>query len=483
MMIKKLYYEVFESEEKREKLIALKNALADESNARVLKFELAGDFSKLFSLLNEADDKVRKNAVQIMGVLGMDEYADVIYKAYKNEEKLFVKPAYLTTLLKLECSGLCDEFKERRKELDEAFYDSSATKHIREEISILNKLILKYDKAKQLKFTGYDEEYDIVLTTNRFCVDYLYDEIKAPFAKLKTAVRVKTNDIKSLMNIRIYNELLFALNDLKKIPDGSVEDIAKELLDGDMLLILNKAHKADAYKFRVELRGDVDIAKKLAMECERISKGKLINSISDYDIEIRLVKTKDEDYIAFLKMYTLPDYRFNYRVNYVAASIQPFNAALMMKLCEPYMKLNARVLDPFCGVGTMLIERNKLCKADTLYGVDIFGQAITKARENVAITKIPVHFINRDFFDFTHEYSFDEIVTNMPVLKDLKAENDIYKQFFEKVNELMNEGMIFIYSTNEKAIKANLTPNYRIVETFLMSKKDNTKVFVIKKVN
>jgi len=101
----------------------------------------------------------------------------------------------------------------------------------------------------------------------------------------------------------------------------------------------------------------------------------------------------------------------------------------------------------------------------------------------VAITKIPVHFINRDFFDFTHEYSFDEIVTNMPVLKDLKAENDIYKQFFEKVNELMNEGMIFIYSTNEKAIKANLTPNYRIVETFLMSKKDNTKVFVIKKVN
>ena len=53
----------------------------------------------------------------------------------------------------------------------------------------------------------------------------------------------------------------------------------------------------------------------------------------------------------------------------------------LAKLAQPYLKANAQVLDPFCGVGTMLIERNKLAPANPMYGIDIFGEAIDKAME------------------------------------------------------------------------------------------------------
>lgn len=38
--------------------------------------------------------------------------------------------------------------------------------------------------------------------------------------------------------------------------------------------------------------------------------------------------------------------------------MHPSLAALIMELAAPYLKENAQIIDPFCGVGTMLIERD-----------------------------------------------------------------------------------------------------------------------------
>ena len=67
------------------------------------------------------------------------------------------------------------------------------------------------------------------------------------------------------------------------------------------------------------------------------------------------------------------------------------------------MKEDAQVLDPFCGVGTMLIERHKAVRANTSYGIDILEEAVLKARENAEAAKQVIHFVNRDFFEFTHD--------------------------------------------------------------------------------
>ena len=44
-----------------------------------------------------------------------------------------------------------------------------------------------------------------------------------------------------------------------------------------------------------------------------------------------------------------------------------------------------------------------------------------------------INFINRDYFDFTHAYLFDEIITNMPVRgRKSKEETDTFTADFLK---------------------------------------------------
>ena len=63
----------------------------------------------------------------------------------------------------------------------------------------------------------------------------------------------------------------------------------------------------------------------------------------------------------------------------------------------------------------MLIERDIAQPAREKYGIDIFGPAIEGARENASLAGEKINFIHRDYFDFKHDYLFDEIITNMPV--------------------------------------------------------------------
>ena len=57
-------------------------------------------------------------------------------------------------------------------------------------------------------------------------------------------------------------------------------------------------------------------------------------------------------------------------------------------------------------------ERSYFSHAKSSYGTDIYGEAVLKARANAKIAGMPIHFINRDFMEFKHEYLFDEIITD-----------------------------------------------------------------------
>lgn len=116
--------------------------------------------------------------------------------------------------------------------------------------------------------------------------------------------------------------------------------------------------------------------------------------------------------------------------------MHPSLAALIMELAAPYLKENAQIIDPFCGVGTMLIERDIRVPAREKYGTDIFGEAIDGARENAALAGEQINFIHRDFFDFKHDYLFDEIVTNMPVRGKMTRSSSTVcmRNFSESIN-------------------------------------------------
>ena len=251
---------------------------------------------------------------------------------------------------------------------------------------------------------------------------------------------------------------------------------------------LTECHEGDApFFFRLEVKSaepKTEFVKKLGASLEKKSDWKLANSTTDYEIEIRLIEAKDGSFVPFLKLYSMKMKRFAYRKNAIAMSIHPATAAMLMYLAKPYLKENAQILDPCCGVGTMLIERDILVPAREKYGIDIFGDAIDMARENAALAGEKINFIHRDYFDFKHDYKFDEIVTNMPV-KGKKAKEDMdafYARFFEKSKSLLAEdGIIIMYSNEVGFVKKQLRlqPCYRLIQEYTVRKKDSYCLFII----
>ncbi len=195
--------------------------------------------------------------------------------------------------------------------------------------------------------------------------------------------------------------------------------------------ILNKNHSGrEPFYFRVGVKGALSreekntLAKQAGAAIGQAFSGSLLNAPSHYEVEIRLSADREGMLTPYLKLFTLPDNRFCYRRYHVAAGLRPFIAAGLIGLAKPYLKESAQVLDPFCGVGTLLIERRYAGPVRSAYGVDTFGEAIEKARKNAQIAGMPVNYINRNFFDFAHDYLFDEIITDMPDPAGDRAETD-----------------------------------------------------------
>lgn len=210
----------------------------------------------------------------------------------------------------------------------------------------------------------------------------------------------------------------------------------------------------------------------------------LLNSTDSYEAEIRILSSKEGQIRIFLKMNTIEMNRFAYRKEAIAASIHPSSAALLMHLAKPYLKEKAQILDPCCGVGTMLVERHMLLPARVIYGIDIFGEAVEKAKINCDAAGMHVNFIHKDYLDFEHDYRFDEIIANMPVRgKKTKEEQDrFYEHFFDKSADLLAPGgNMIIYSNEDGFIKKQLRlhENLRLKQEFVIHEKNHFVLYII----
>lgn len=492
-MLRETYEQIKNGIDVRKNLIELKSELKQDSNKMALSYYLAGEYEIFYNLLEDEDAKVRKNAALIMGALGIQEFMKPLYNAYVKEEKLFVKADYLTALKQLDYREILEVLKERLDFLVKGTFEETSMKHINEEKKLLTNMILDIEGTKKHTFVGYDVLSDLILLTNRDHKEITLEQIKNGVAKTFNAgVVVRTRDLEEILEIRTYSEVLFRLKGALTVENDPVK-AAERLWKNGILDFLNVRHEEKTpYYFRVEIKTKMPLdeksnfAKKLAMQLETVSNRSLINSTSNYEVELRLVQNKEGAFNVLIKLYTIPDNRFGYRKHAVSASIQPVQAALIAKLAKPYLKENAQVLDPFCGVGTMLIERNKLVSANPMYGIDSFGEAIDKAIENTRSDHTVINYINRDFFDFKHDYLFDEIFTNMPISRGRKTEEEIellYNRFFKKALEVLkNEAIIVLYTRDKEFVLKGIAQNpaYHIEENIAISKKEGAYLFIIK---
>lgn len=489
-MIEKLYDSIVRNEEVRASLIELRQLLKEEKNRSQWE-ALVQETDPLVNCLEDADAKVRKNAALILGELGKEK--ERLYEAYQKEEKRFVKTSYLKALSHFDLSDLADTLKARLQEVLAEEQTPENKKHLDEEIRQLQQMVTAVEGTVKHTFCGYQEQFDLLLTTYQPYQQITADQIHTGEVKvLNAGVRVQSDQLRSILNIRTYREMLFLMSGSKKLI-GTPEKIAAQIAKSDLLEKLQKCHKEEApFYFRIDLRSPMSLeekskfAKKMATELEAVTGRKLINSTSDYEVEIRLMENKDGSYFPCYRMLTIPQKRFAYRKEVVSTSIHPSLAALCMRLAGDYLEENAQVLDPFCGVGTMLIERERYRKVRVSYGIDSFGEAIEKAKENTRRANTSVYYIHRDYFDFKHDHLFDEIITNMPIKgKKRKEEMDeIYASFFKQSSDLLcTGGRIIMYCNEQAFVKKQLRLHKEFVlrEEFLIRKKDGYCLYVLEK--
>lgn len=493
-MINELFNTLADGGNQRETLSRLRGQIKEEAVLAELR-KLAGNGETVIALLAHEDAKTRKNAALLLGDLQLQSALEALKEAYEKETTLFVKSAYLTALSKLDYTELLEFFKTRKAELLSREVLEEEKKHIGEELHELTAMITAMEGMPKHTFRGFLKPHKLLLATNREQREVTLQEVLELSAAIQRkaqlhplGVEVFTKEAEPFTKLRSYRELLFLIGN-KPVSERPAE-AAKEIWESGILSFLQECHKqAEPFAFRLDVKSPVpqtEYAKKLAMALEQCSGYTLLNDTKEYEVEIRLFAAKEGGYAVFLKLKTIPMKRFSYRKNAIAMSIHPAAAAMIVRLAKPYLKENAQILDPFCGVGTMLIERDICVPAREIYGIDIFGDAIAGGRENASLAGEKINFIHRDFFDFKHAYLFDEMITNMPVRgKKTKEEMDtFYKAFFEKAATLLNDNGKIIMYTNETGFvkkQLRLQNNYRLVQEFCIRKKEQFFLYIIEK--
>lgn len=498
-MLEKCWEELGRGENARENLSQLRSALKqEECRQEILAY--VGDGDKIVEFLTSQEPKVRKNAALLLGDLKLQSEAAALFESYQKEETLFVKSAYLIALQKLDASLYTEQFKARLAELSAYVPADNEKKHVAEELQQLEKLITAVEGIEHHKFSGFSGEQRFLLTTNREQREVTMAEVEGLSALVKRSARlhplgvlVKSRQLMPFTKLRTYRELLFCIPVKERVPKEP-EKAADAVWNAGIYEMLAECMEGgEVFYFRLDIKSRMELdkktvfAKRFGRRMGELSGRKLVNSVKEYEIELRLFETKEGDFLPFLRIPSLTAKRFSYRRHAVSASIHPSLAAMLVSLAKPYLKENAQILDPFCGVGTMLIERDILVPAREKYGIDIFGDAITYARENAAAAGEQINFIHRDYFDFRHAYLFDEIITNMPMRgKKTKEEMDeFYRRFFEKSKQVLTKGgTIVLYANEIGFIKKQLRirRDYKLLQEFVIREKEQFHLFIIETV-
>lgn len=490
-------------------LIKIKELLKGKDGENYIRFlkkecEALEDFK---ALLSDEDAKVRKNTARILGELAVPEMLQVLWETYLAEKTRFVRSAYLEALRSFDYRALLPAMKEQQKQIEAIPIDEENRKHLQEEKMLLRGLIAAKEQRRLHRFKGDGIPSELVLTTNRNHKHVVLEALGTLRKKeFNAGVMVQTKEPSQLLEIRTFEEMFFVLPGCGSVQAEPVQ-AAVALSAGGLVSYLDARHEKseEPYVFRIELRSQMTLeqkstfVRKMAMHLEEETKGRMVNAVSDYDIEIRLVESRQGDFNVLLKFFTLKDYRFAYRRKNIAAGMRPVGAALAIALAasefrtdlkgkkQPFFRENALVLDPFCGTGTMLIERHKYGKTREMFGLDIYSDAVEAARYNSQLADCKANYIHRDFFTFTSDRLFDEVITDMPFYTGESWEKQeelsrLYQGFFERIPKLLAQDAVMLLYTHDRAlVKKYAGAAFRTIKEFELSMKEGSYLFLLER--
>ena len=433
------------------------------------------------------------------------EVASYLYAAYKAEETMFVRSAYLEALKCFDCEPYRAELMERLTFLKEESWAEGDLKHVREERHAIESLFEASASEMKSEFKGLDREMGILLVIDEAVREAAQTELGAGAKVVPGGVRLTTSSWKKVQSCRLYKEALFPVP-LRKGSRITISNIGSLVADSKLIPMVDELLKAAKdstqtgsagenagareHPFRMEIRSSSDedrsgtALKRAAAELEEASKGRLRNSKTAYEFTLVLMAKRDGSLSPYIRLPDSTDHRFDYRKNSEATSMSAVMAAEAVQMIRPYLKDGAQVIDPFAGVGTLLIERAKAVPHGDLYATDIYGHAVIGGRENAELAGVNISYINRDFFDFKHDYPFDEVIAEFPDLfnKEAEEKEEFFRNFFRSAMEVTaDKAMLFLISAEDKAMHKHirLNPELRIVSEIEF--RGHEKIYVIEK--
>ena len=469
-----LWSEAVTAENPRVILSVIRDILKKEKPRGMLRRTIGNSKEKLADLLKHSDPKVRKNVCGIIGELGDAAYLESLYRAYSSEDQLFVRYSYVLAIgncgSAIDAEKLCELLKDLLvKEADTKEDNSLITnnKHINEEKLALTRAIDKLSPPIRHEFKGFKTPVPMLLTVMNYQYQLTLKELEEKSIEgrlVEEGILIEEQDLDKVYSCRTFYELFYPLDECKDL-EFDYKLIASAIIDANLVDFLDKCHDNDSnapFGYRVEFktadynRERSDFVKNLSRELDEASSGALKNSPSSYEVEIRIVE-KNNLCSVYIKLYSYKDNRFDYRRNDLATSINPVTAAIVVKSIEKWITSSAKVIDPFCGTGTMLIERAKLEEFDTLTGIDIFRTAISAATINSNLANVHLDLIDKDILEYSTGALFDELITNMPFDNKSATHNkyaDLYSSFVQKIPSLVRPGgMAFVYTIEKQLFR------------------------------
>jgi tRNA (guanine6-N2)-methyltransferase len=147
-----------------------------------------------------------------------------------------------------------------------------------------------------------------------------------------------------------------------------------------------------------------------------------------------------------------------YKIAHRPASLRASSAAALAWLSEP--REDDVVLDPFCGAGTILIERAHMGRYSMLLGSDRDAAALAAARVNVGTRYKPIQLENWDAGALPlGDASVDKIVTNLPwgLRYGSHGENrKLYPMWFREFARVLKSGGMMVMLTAEWRLMRDL---------------------------
>ncbi len=485
--------------------------------------------SALLALLAHEDAKTRKNAALLLADLGAlaegfvepeawvelaAPIPEALYRAFAAEGTKFVQSSYITALGSYDCSEYLPQLRQLLAELQAAQPDAPAEdlKHNRELRRALEELLAKCEPVSHPQCLGVSRAHSFILTAEPYILDPLKREVDGLYAAAGVAkasltnhgkagdggyllkphplgLRLMTDDLSPLAGSRLFRNILVHIRPRKGV-SITLDNLAASITATELLPLLCELYGSQKhYSFKLSLRGftfpwEAKRVKALAASLEEASGHALVNRSSQSLFELQLYEGSDGSLQWLAYFADLQPERFAYHTTSLPTSTNPVTAAQLVALAQSYLAPQATVMDPFAGMGTLLLERLFAQPASHAYAVDIYGEAVSLGRAQAQLAGQEVYYINRDYFDFTSDYPIDEVITEAPRLENKpKAEVDsFYDSFLFKTDEVLRAGgIILLLSTQEQALKRQLRlhPSFHLLRQLPMRGRD--VVYIIEK--